>query len=240
VAIVATQSAAIITGAGRGIGRATALQLTHDGFRLALVARSTGELAETANLCGPSATPIPADVSDQAAIENVVEQAMARFGWIDALVHNAGLAISKPIDQISPQEWRATIDTNLSAAFYFCRVLWPIWRRQGGGTLVLVSSEAARNPFPGLSAYGAAKAALNNLTLALAREGGEFGVRVHCVAPGGVETQMLRSVVSTEQYPASRTLDPADVAAVICQCVRGDLRYASGEVIYVHKTLSTR
>jgi NAD(P)-dependent dehydrogenase (short-subunit alcohol dehydrogenase family) len=237
---VAGQLSAIITGAGRGIGRATAVKLSRDGFRLALVARSAGELAETARLCGDTAAAFPADVCDQAAVEKVVGQSLERYGQISALVHNAGLAIVKPLDQMSAVEWRATIDTNLSAAFYFCRALWPVWRRQGGGVLVLVSSEAARNPFPGLAAYGAAKAALNALTLSLAREGADFGLRVHGVAPAGVETKMLRSVASVEQYPPSKTLDPADVADVIAQCVRGDLRYTSGEVIYVHKTLSSR
>jgi NAD(P)-dependent dehydrogenase (short-subunit alcohol dehydrogenase family) len=234
---VTSQSTAIITGAGRGIGRATAVKLSQDGFRVVLVSRSPGELAETASLCGDRAVAMPADVCDQAAVEKVVQQSLNQFGQVSALVHNAGAATLKPIDQMSSQEWRATIDTNLSAAFYFCRALWPAWRRQKAGTAVLVSSEAARNPFTGFAAYGAAKAGLNTFGLALAREGAEFGVRVHCVAPGAVETKMLRSVISAEQYPTSRTLDPMDVAAVIAQCVRGDLRHASGEVIYVHKTV---
>jgi NAD(P)-dependent dehydrogenase (short-subunit alcohol dehydrogenase family) len=147
------------------------------------------------------------------------------------------MASLQPLEQTTPQQWKDTIDTNLSAAFYFCRALWPIWRRQGGGVAVLVSSLAARDPFKGFAAYSAAKSGLNMFGLALAREGAEIGVRAHVVAPGAVETAMLRSIFNAQQIPADQTLDPADLAAVIAQCVRGDLRHTSGEVIYVHKTV---
>lgn len=234
---MAAQPTAIITGAGRGIGRATAVQLAKEGYRLALTSRSENELHQTARLCGDAAAVFAADVSDSAAVESVVERSLAKFGRIDALAHVAGLAPLKSIEQTSLEDWRAVLDTNLSSAFYLCRALWPLWRKQGGGAAVLVSSEAARNPLMGLCAYAAAKAGVNNLGLSLAREGASIGVRVHVVAPGGVETAMLRAIISPQQYPPERTLKPDDVAAVIAQCIRGDLRYASGEVIYVHKTV---
>jgi NAD(P)-dependent dehydrogenase (short-subunit alcohol dehydrogenase family) len=100
---------------------------------------------------------------------------------------------------------------------------------------VNVSSEAARDPFAGLGAYGAAKAGVNLLGLALAREGAEIHVRVHTVASGATETAMLRSIITREQVPSEKTLEPAEVARVIVQCVRGELACTSGEVIYVHK-----
>ena len=232
-----SQPAAIITGAGRGIGRATARQLAQSGYRLMLVARSSSELEETARLCGGDHLIATAGVCDHTAVESVVERAAKEFGRVDALVHAAGLALLRPIERMSHQQWRDTLDTSLSAAYYFCKALWPIWRTQGGGAAVLVSSEAARNPFLGLAAYGAAKAGMNLFALAVAREGEEIGLRVHVVAPGAVETAMLRSVVNPAQYPTEKTLDPADVANIIVQCVRGELRYTSGEVIYVHKTV---
>jgi 3-oxoacyl-[acyl-carrier protein] reductase len=229
--------AAIITGAGRGIGRATARLLAQAGYRLMLVARSSGELEETARLCGGEHLIAPADVCDHTAVEGVVQRATNEFGRVDALIHSAGMALLRPIERLSHQQWRDTLDTNLSAAYYFCKALWPAWRRQGSAAAVLVSSEAARNPFDGLAAYGAAKAGLNLYGMALAREGAEIGLRVHVVAPGAVETAMLRSVVTPSQFPPEKALDPNDVAAVIVQCVRGDLRFTSGEVIYVHKTV---
>jgi NAD(P)-dependent dehydrogenase (short-subunit alcohol dehydrogenase family) len=101
--------------------------------------------------------------------------------------------------------------------------------------VVNVSSYAARDPFAGLGAYGAAKAGVNLLGLALAREGAEIGVRVHTVAPAATETAMLRSNFSRQQLPEDQTLSPQAVAKVIVQCVCGDLACTSGEVIYVHK-----
>jgi NAD(P)-dependent dehydrogenase (short-subunit alcohol dehydrogenase family) len=101
--------------------------------------------------------------------------------------------------------------------------------------VVNVSSAAARDPFPGFAAYGAAKAALNLFGLSAAREGLKIGVRVHTIAPGAVETAMFRQIMTPEQYSADLTLKPEDVATIIAQCVAGELRYTSGEVIYVHK-----
>ncbi len=100
-----------------------------------------------------------------------------------------------------------------------------------------ISSEASRDPFPGFAAYGAAKAGVNLLGRSAAREGQEFGVRVHTIAPAAVETGMFRQILSHDQYPSEKTLSPEDVARVIVQCVRGDLAHTSGEVIYLHKTL---
>ena len=100
-----------------------------------------------------------------------------------------------------------------------------------------LSSLAARDPFPNFAAYAAAKAGLNLFGLAAAREGQAIGVRVHTLALGAVETGMFRQLVTPQQYPADQTLDPADVARVIAQCVTGDLRYTSGEVVYLHKVV---
>jgi NAD(P)-dependent dehydrogenase (short-subunit alcohol dehydrogenase family) len=127
------------------------------------------------------------------------------------------------------------IDTNLSSVVYLCRRLWPLWRKQGGGVAVNVSSFSGRDPFAGLGAYGAAKAGVNLLGIALAREGAEIGVRVHTVAPAATETAMLRSLFSAQNLPESKTLRPEAVARVIVQCICGDLDCTSGEVIYVHK-----
>jgi 3-oxoacyl-[acyl-carrier protein] reductase len=231
-----TEPVAIITGAGRGIGRATALELGRRGYRLALAARRADDLDETARLAG-DALCCPTDVSDPAAVERLVRQALDRFGRIDAVVNNAGLAPVRPIAQMSPDEWRAVIETNLSAAFYLTRATWPTFERQRGGVVVNVSSAAARDPFPGFAAYGAAKAGLNLLGLSAAREGEAIGVRVHTIAPSAVETGMFRKLMTPEQYPSDKTLDPADMARMIALCVTGELRYTSGEVIYVHKTV---
>jgi len=227
---------AIITGAGRGIGRASAIELARRDYRLVLVSRTESELQRTAALCGGTCQVVVADVCLADAADQVVRQAMSNFGRVDAFVHCAGVALLRTVEQMTPQEWQSTLDTNLSAVFHFCRRLWPIWRKQGGGVAVNVSSFSARDPFAGLGAYGAAKAGVNLLGLALAREGREINVRVHTVAPAATETAMFRSLFGPEQYPRQETLDPAEVARVIVQCIAGDLAHTSGEVIYLRKS----
>jgi 3-oxoacyl-[acyl-carrier protein] reductase len=227
---------AIITGAGRGIGRATAIELARHSYQLALVSRTSAELQETATLAGNGLV-IQADVSEPKAPASIVAKAIERFGRVDALVHCAGLAPSRPIAEMSASEWRAVIDTNLSAAFFLCQAVWKVFEKQGGGVIVNISSAAARDPFPGFAAYGAAKAAINLFGLSAAREGAAVGIRVHTIAPGAVETKMLRDLFSAGQVPPEKTLDPQDVAKVVAQCVRGDLRYTSGETIYLQKAM---
>jgi 3-oxoacyl-[acyl-carrier protein] reductase len=226
---------AIITGAGRGIGRAAAIDLAGRAYRLALVSRTLVELEETACLAGGGEI-LVGDVSNALDVQRILDLTMARYGRVDALIHCAGVAPSEAIDELSIEQWRQTIDTNLSAIFYFCRLLFPIWRSGIGGVVVNVSSYAARDPFPGLAAYGAAKAGVNLLGLALAREGQRHKIRVHTVAPAATETAMFRSLFSEQDFPKDKTLDPAEVARVIGQCVAGDLKCTSGEVIYVHKS----
>ena len=228
---------AVITGAGGGIGQAIALALAGAGYRVVLAGRDREAIDETLRACNSHGIAVPTDVTRPPEVERLVSAALDRFGRIDALVNNAGFAPVRPIRDMTVDEWQAVIDTNLSAAFYATRAAWPAFERQGGGVVVNISSAAARDPFPGFAAYGAAKAGLNLLGLSAAREGAAAGVRVHTIAPGAVETGMFRRIMSPEQWPAEKTLDPADVAAVVLQCVRGDLRHASGEVIYLNKTV---
>ena len=228
---------AMISGAGRGIGRAAAVQLHEAGYSVVLISRTAAEIEETLRLCDGQGIAMSADVSQPEQLDPVFQEVEQKWGRLDALVHCAGLAPVRPIEQMSVAEWRAVIETNLSAAFYLCRGAWPMFRRQGGGVVVNISSAAARDPFPGFAAYGAAKAGVNLVGLSAAREGQAIGVRVHTIAPAATETSMFRALMTPEQYPAEKTMSPDDVAQVIVQCVRGDLRYASGEVIYLHKTL---
>ncbi|HWE04867.1 MAG TPA: SDR family oxidoreductase [Tepidisphaeraceae bacterium] len=225
---------ALITGAGRGIGRAAAQLLAGRNYRLALLARTEKDLEETCSLCGGGLA-LPTDVTDPNAVERAVAQTLAAHGRIDAIIHCAGLAPVRSVAEMTIDEWHSTIDTNLSAAFYLCKAAWPAFVRQGGGVVVNISSMSARDPFAGFAAYGAAKAAVNLLGLSAAREGKPIGIRVHTIAPGAVETSMFRRIMTLEQYPTEQTLAPEDVARVIVQCVVGDLRHTSGEVIYMQK-----
>jgi NAD(P)-dependent dehydrogenase (short-subunit alcohol dehydrogenase family) len=231
---------ALITGASRGIGRATARALAAGGYRLALVARNRAGLETTAREGPADAMLVTADVSDPKGARGAVEGTVAQFGRLDALVNVAGLAPIRSIADMSVDEWRAVIDTNLSATFYLTKYAWPHLKRPAGqprSVVVNISSLASRDPFPGFAAYGAAKAAVNVFSLVAAREGQADGIAVHTIAPGAVETEMFRGIMTPEQYPAEKTLAPEEVAAVIVRCVTGELRHTSGEVLYLHKTL---
>ncbi len=225
---------AIITGAGGGIGRATAIELARRGYRLVLCGRTESTLRATAEAAGNGVI-VAGDLSESATADRIVGTAISLLGRIDVVVNNAGIAPALSIEQTTDQQWRDVIDINLSAAFYLCRAVWPVFRKAGGGVIVNVSSLAARDPFPGFTAYGAAKAGLNLLGLSLAREGEPVGIRVCTVAPGAVETNLLRSLFSQERLPADKALAAADVAKVIGQCAAGDLKFTSGEVIWMHK-----
>lgn len=225
----------IITGAGRGIGKATALELSIRGYDCVLVSRSRDPLEAVARQLKTTSLVCPADVCDPKAVAKVVEETIARFGRIDAIVNNAGLAPAKSIEETDIETWRAVLDTNLSSAFYLAKAAWDALKATRGA-IVNLGSEASRDPFPGFLAYASAKAGLNLFTQVLHREGRPSGIRAYCVAPGAVETEMLRKLLTEEQYGTDKTLDPSDVARTIASCIAGDLRYTSGETIYVHRT----
>lgn len=226
---------AIITGAGRGIGRAAAVELSSRGYDCVLVARTRDPLDAVARELKTRSLVAPADVTDFDAVQKVVAEALAKFGRLDAIVNNAGLAPARSIGETDIETWHAVINTNLSSAFYFAKAGWEALKLSRGA-IVNIGSEASRDPFPGFLAYASAKAGLNSLTQVLHREGREFGIRAYCVAPAAVETGMFRALVSEDQYGPDKTLAPADVARAIAGCIAGDLRHASGETIYLHRT----
>ncbi len=245
---------AIVTGAGSGIGRATALRLALGGHSVALVGRTLASLEAVAaeiQKAGGQALAVTADVSKCQQVEAMVRQVVETWGRIDVLVNNAGVAPMAPIATLSDAQWHEILDTNLSSAFYATRAVWPIMQRQfekqrteksappnkaaAGGTIINISSKASTNPFPGLGAYGVAKAGINMLTLASAREGYEVGIRVVCVAPSAVETPMLKKVMGDQPLPADMMLEADDVAAMIVDAVGGSLRYSSGDTIFIHR-----
>jgi 3-oxoacyl-[acyl-carrier protein] reductase len=239
-----TTRCAIVTGGGSGIGRAAALRLAKAGYAVALVGRRWQPLDQVAGeilASGGKAQAISADVSKMDEVAAIVAKTMEAYGRIDALINNAGSARVVPLHQMTPYQWHEALDANLSSAFYTTRAVWPIMQRQHAssgkeiGTIVNISSMSAKDPFSGLGAYGAAKAGLNLLTLATAREGADAGIRAVCIAPGAVDTGMFKSVMGDRPIPEGIALDPDDVAAMIVDAVAGSLRFSSGETIYVHR-----
>lgn len=228
---------AIVTGAGTGIGRATALRLSTKGHAVALVGRTAATLEAVAaeiRAAAGTALVVAGDVSQPAAAEGIVRQVVDAWERVDALVNCAGAAPSEPLAEMSVDHFHAVLDANLSSAFYMTRSVWPWMKGQGSGVIVNISSRAARDPFAGLGAYAIAKSGVNMLTLVTAREGAAIGIRVVGIAPGAVNTQMFRTLVGEANVREQEILRPEDVAAAIGEAVGGSLRYASGETVYLH------
>jgi len=222
---------AIVTGAGSGIGRAVAVQLGAEGYCVVLVSRGRDSLEATAELVDGETFVYPADLADADTITTLIEDVLASFGRVDALVHVAGYSELQTIDAITAQTWRQTVDVNLGAAVLLTAGVWPTFKKQNSGVVVNVSSMATIDPFPGLSAYAAAKIGLNLFTSCTAKEGKDIGVRAVSVAPGCVETPMLRAMFDEQMIPNDKTLSPEEVADVICRCVTGDRVFEDGETI---------
>lgn len=222
---------AIVTGAGSGIGRAASMRLGAAGYCVVLVSRNREGLETTAEQVEGDTFIYPTDVSDPDTVTMLIEDVLASFGRIDALVHCAGFAEVLPIDEITPEHWRRTIDVNLSAAVLLTAAVWPTFMAQRSGVIVNVSSMASIDPFPGFSTYAAAKIGVNMFTQCAAREGESIGVKAVAVAPGAVETPMLRSVFDETMIPRDRTLAPDMVAEVICGCITGERAFVNGETI---------
>jgi NAD(P)-dependent dehydrogenase (short-subunit alcohol dehydrogenase family) len=226
----------VITGASRGIGLATALRFARAGCNVVIAARTSTALEKAAAQIvglGVGCEALPVDVSRPETAAELIEVAQRRFGRIDVLVNNAGLAVCKPTEAISNEDFDNLLRVNIAAVFYASRAVLPGMGKQGGGVIVSLSSMASADPFPGLGAYGACKAWVNLFTRALADEGKPHGIRAFAVAPGAVETDMLRG--SFPDYPVEQCLQPDDVARVIEQLCDESMRVASGQTIFVSK-----
>ena len=185
---------AVITGAGRGIGRAIALAYAREGAKLALAARSESELRETASAVselGAEAIAVPTDVTDQEDTERLAQSVVEQFGRIDVLVNNAG--ISGPIGPLEGNDiadWVNTINVNLTGTFLVCRAVIPVMLGQAGGKIINLSGAGATNAWSNMSAYCSSKAAVVRLTEVLAQELDGKGITVNALGPGSVHTSM--------------------------------------------------
>lgn len=227
---------ALITGGGSGIGRATAIELGRVGYALALVGRRETTLRETLRLCGVDEQAIVADLDDPGAGVRAVDAALSHFGRLDAVINNAGWSAAATIAQTTPDLAARVFSLNALTPAAIISRAWPALERQAraegrGGVIVNVSSMATVDPFPMLYAYAAAKSAVNSLARSAAIEGRPLGIRAFAVAPGAVETDLLRTIVPVAALPPMRTLRPEAVARVIAECVTGTRDAESGRTI---------
>ena len=185
---------AVITGAGRGIGRAIALAYAREGARLALAARSESELQEAVaavSELGAEAIAVPTDVTNQEDTERLASEVVDRFGRIDVLVNNAGM--SGPIGPLQGNDiadWVNTINVNLTGTFLTCRAIIPVMLEQSRGKIINLSGAGATNAWSNMSAYCSSKAAVVRLTEVLAQELDGKGITVNALGPGSVHTSM--------------------------------------------------
>jgi NAD(P)-dependent dehydrogenase (short-subunit alcohol dehydrogenase family) len=216
---------AIVTGAGRGIGRATALALAEEGCAVALLARTAEQIEAVAaeirqrrdaGADGRSERPalaVPCDVADEEQVSGAVARVFEEFGRIDLLVNNAGYASRAEADELSFDEWQRTLAVNATGAFLCTRAVLPTMKQQGGGKIVNVISGAGHRGFPLLSAYCAAKHGIVGFAQAVQLEVREQGITVSCVSPGPTATRMDQA--GSSPYDRAAMLEPEDVADAI-------------------------
>lgn len=207
---------AIVTGAGRGIGRGVALALAAEGAAVVLAARTRRELADVAAAVrerGGRALAVPTDVTSPEAVDALVEQTVAELGRVDVLVTAAGVASFGPLAGTKPADWEPMLAVNLRGAMLCCRAVLPPMLRQRRGTIINVASIAARRPIAGAAVYSATKAGLVAFSQVLAEELRADGVRVGVVVLGAVDTPLWDSIPGGPDR--ARMLKPEDVARAV-------------------------
>jgi meso-butanediol dehydrogenase/(S,S)-butanediol dehydrogenase/diacetyl reductase len=230
--VVESRPVAIVTGASSGIGLAIARRLADAGHDLVLTGRREAPLADAAASLACKCEIVIGDAGDPAVAAAMIDAAVTRLGGLDVLVLNAGWAEVVPIPETTPDVMRRAFDVNVFGPAEAIRLAWPTLCARGG-RIIGISSYASLDPFPGFFAYGATKAALNLLMRDAATEGAESGVRAFAVAPGAVETPLLRSAFDTDMLPESTCLAPDDVAELAMQCITGRRDADNGKAIYI-------
>ncbi len=239
----AQQRVAVVTGASRGIGAATAVKLAAEGYVTVLAARSRQALEQVGDQitrAGGTCVIVPTDLAVTGDLDTLVGEVECRFGHLDVLVNNAGvLPPAKRAEDIELAEWRQAFDVNVTATWYLTSRFKSLLVRNGSGVVVNVTSVAAFLPTVGLSAYNASKAAVTMLTRTLAIEWARDRIRVVGVAPGKVNTDMVAPILeygkrrNIKANPSDRIAEPAEVADLIAYLVDDRAAYITGSIITI-------
>lgn len=216
---------AIVTGGTKGIGRGIAEALVQEGINVCVSARTRSEIDETvASLMAlgkGSATGIVCDVRIYAQVKALFELTVVELGGLDILVNNAGIGIFSPVEEMSPEDFRAVLETNLFGVFYCCHEAIPLMKQRGGGYIINISSLAGANPHPRMAAYNASKFGLNGFSEALMQEVRHDGIKVSYIMPGSVNTEFGGDSPSDQN---SWQLQPSDIARVVIDLLHHDAR----------------
>ena len=216
---------AVVTGGTKGIGRGIAEALAREGIDVCVSARSRNEIDETVRdlmaLGKSRVTGIVCDVRIHAQIKSLFELAEIEFGGVDILVNNAGIGIFASVEEMSPEDFGAVLETNLFGVFYCCHEAIPLMKKRGGGYIINISSLAGANPHPRMAAYNASKFGLNGFSEALMQEVRHDGIKVSYIMPGSVNTEFGGDSPSDTN---AWQLQPFDVARVVIDLLHHDDR----------------
>lgn len=218
-----TDAVALVTGAGSGVGRAVSLRLSRLGVVTALCGRSAEPLHHVASEIereGGRALVLPANIGDEEAVEVAFERLREAAGGVDILVNCAGVGIYGPVDEYALDDWRSTIETNVTGFFLCSRAALRLMRLRGGGHIVAISSGAGRRGYANLAAYSASKFAVIGFMESLAEEAGPDGIKCTTILPGSILTGFGPRTVEEKQSSGNKYLLPEDVAEVIIQVLR--------------------
>jgi NAD(P)-dependent dehydrogenase (short-subunit alcohol dehydrogenase family) len=205
----------VVTGASSGIGEACAIAFGEKGAKVVLAARRAERLSALVDRLeglGGEALAVTTDVTSEADVDHLFAQAADRFGAVDVLINNAGIADSTPVDEMALELWHRVIETNLTSAFLCSRAAFRMMKRQGRGRILNIGSISARVPRQNSPAYAASKWGLDGLTRSLAIDGREFNIAASIFHPGIVATEIAPGAV---KLPDDLTADPRDIAGVI-------------------------
>jgi len=230
---------AVVTGAGSGIGRATAIRLAADGYRVTLAGRRESALTETANLIGTEGTLVTiCDVTNPDAVQSTLDQTISTFGRIDVLVNNAGISRTAAFATVNLRDWRAVMAADVESIVLVTQAALP-GLLETRGSVINVASLAGLGGDPKMTMYNAAKGAVVNLTRSLAVELAPQGVRVNAVAPSLTLTDAVADIPPDDvaefirRIPMGRAADPAEIADVIAFLAGNDARFGTGVILPV-------
>ncbi|SDN24489.1 NAD(P)-dependent dehydrogenase, short-chain alcohol dehydrogenase family [Halogranum gelatinilyticum] len=256
-----SDSIAVVTGGGRGIGQAICTRLAQDGADVVIADLDADEMQETKRLVeaeGQRALAVETDVSEQESVRSTVDRVLDEFGQIDILVNNAGIAgPTSPCEEIEQTEWDATMDVNLRGPFFMCREILPVMKDRGFGRIVNISSVTGKKPLLNRTPYAATKMGLIGFTRTLALEVGEYDINVNAICPGSVDGPRIRGVFEQQAEATGRSYDDvraeteaqsprnelvqrediASVAAYLCseeaaRITGQDINVSAGKVMY--------
>lgn len=233
---------AIVTGASRGIGRAIATELGRRGATVVAVARGDNAQSVVGDIVGAGGRAEAAglDVTDAAAVEQLVAGTVERHGRLDIVISNAGIARDQLMLRMKRADWDEVIATNLTAAFTLCQAALKPMIRQRSGRIVALSSVVGQTGNAGQANYAASKAGLAGFCKSLAREVASRSVTVNVVAPGLIDTDMTKAIAEAtretwaSQIPLGRMGSPADVAAAVCFLASDEAAYITGQILAVN------